>query len=77
MVAVDRSLGTRLGTEPTIGVIVYARESRARGGFGVLLEINTTRLLHVVSSVREGSHREPGSWSLKFDTGQRSTSRGL
>jgi hypothetical protein len=33
---------------------VLAREPRARGGFGVLLEIKTTRLRRVVSQVRRG-----------------------
>jgi hypothetical protein len=63
MVAVERSLGTRLGTEPTIGVIVFAREPRARAGFGVLLEIKTTRLRRLVCSVRsrlsESSRERP------------------
>ena len=34
---------------------MLARELRARGGFGVLLEIKTTRLRRVVSQVRRGS----------------------
>jgi hypothetical protein len=34
---------------------VLGRGLRARGGFGVLLEIKTTRLRRVVSEVRRGS----------------------
>jgi hypothetical protein len=57
----DRSLGTRLGTEPTIRSHRLGAEPRARAGFGVLLEIKTTRLRRVVSSVRHRGARRARS----------------